>query len=218
MRRCTVPCAVFGLVLMAALALSAPVASPPPASSSQPQADLAWFMTGLRDLGKSRDSRLKLLPAQAKKILPILEKLVAEKILITEVPKMQGRLGERPSGNPGGGAPGRGSLTEKQRQELQARQQKTAELMRKSIDSMDGMLRQAQSDYILGLDFDPALYGLGRFRAVQGQWQGQGSGQQQQRPSQAEIQKLMKARQEAISRLVKLNREVLEMLKKLASS
>jgi len=208
----------LGLVLLAAVALSAPAPSPPAASSSQPQADLAWFMTGLRDLGKSRDSRLQLLPAQAKKILPVLEKLVAEKILILEVPTLQGRLGERPSGSPGGGVPERGGLTEKQRQEMQARQQKTVELIRKSIDSMDGMLRQAQSDYILGLDFDPAVYGLGRFRTVQGQWQGQGSGQQQQRPSQAEIQKMMKARQEAMGRLVKMNREVLEMLRKLAAS
>ncbi len=181
------------------------LAAPTPApatSSSQPLADLTWFIVGLRDLGRSRDARLKLLPAQAKKILPILEQLAADKILVIEIPERQGRT----EGQSFGGRQG-GALTEKQRQEMQAHQQKITERIQQAIDNMDGMLRQAQSDYIMSLDFDPAVYGLDRSRMFQGQ---------EQRPSQAELQKMLKERQEARQRLVKLNQEVLGMVRKLA--
>lgn len=196
--------AIVGLASIVNLAVLAAPAPATAASSSQPQADLAWFLVGLRDLGKSRDTRLKLLPAQAKKILPVLEQLVSDKILVTEIPEGQ----DRPNGQSFGGRQGGGAPTEKQRQEMQARQRKTAERIQQAIDKMDGMLRQAQSDYIMSLDFDPAVYGLDRARVFQGQ---------DQRPSQAELQKMLKTRQEARQRLVQLNQEVLAMVKKLAT-
>ena len=202
MRRFIALVATIGLASIGNLAVLAAPAPTPAASSSQPQVDLTWFIVGLRDLGRSRDARLKLLPAQAKKILPILEQLVSDKILATEAPEGQ----SRPNGQSSGGRQG-GALTEKQRQEMLARQQKMAERIQQAIDSMDGMLRQAQSDYIMSLDFDPAVYGLDRPRIFQGQ---------EQRPSQAELQKMLKARQEARQRLVKLNQEVLAMVRKLA--
>lgn len=168
----------------------------------QAQSDLTWFVYGLKQLGQSREARLKLQPVQAKKILPVLEGLAQEKILLTEAPKRQVRLSR----------PGTAAPSEKELQERQARQEKMAKRIQEAIDLMDGMLRREQSDYILNLDFDPAIYGLDRgpqVRIVGGQGQ---------RPSQEEIRKMMQARQAAMERLVKLNREVLEMLKKLAAS
>ena len=198
-----------GLILATAIGMAAAPASSG-TNAANAEADLAWFMAGLRDLCKSKDSRLKLQPAQAKKILPELEALVNEKILIVEMPARQnGASGQTGQGGfayrSGAGQTGGGS--DAQRQKMLEQRQKRTERIENALDKMQGFLRQPQSDYILNLNFDPDYYGLGSFQ-MQRNSQGM--------PSNADLQKMMQARRQGMQRLVQLNKEVLDLVKKLA--
>lgn len=159
-------------------------------------------MVGLRDLCRSKDARLKLTPAQARAILSELQGLVDEGLLVVDPKKLEtGRQGFV-SGQGQGPA---GGLSEEERRKMQERRRQEAEKIEKAIERMEKVLRQAQADYILNLDFDPKPYGLEFTRPG-----GTGSF------SQADFEKLRKTMEEGRRRLVQLNKEVLELVKKLA--
>ena len=67
--------------------------------------DITWTIEGLYKLGHSRDKKLKLTPAQARKILPIYQELINKKIV-----RLEGEPGQRPRA----GRPRRGELTPEQ--------------------------------------------------------------------------------------------------------
>ncbi|MGE5552049.1 MAG: hypothetical protein ACM3ZC_16180 [Bacteroidota bacterium] len=208
MRRMVLAFIVGGLI---AASVASAAAAQTAADMRRPQVDLAWFMYGLRDLGKSKDNKLKLQPAQAKKILPELEALVEEHILVVDLNARTRGGQEQNQGGQGqtrwrGGANG-GGLTEAQRREMAARQQKLADRIETAIDRMEKALNQAQMDYIMNLEFDEAKFGMG-FTLVQ---RGNQSG-----TNQAQIQKLRQEMQKARERLVQMNKEVIEMVRKLA--
>ncbi|MGQ9779554.1 MAG: hypothetical protein ACUVRM_06720 [Bacillota bacterium] len=198
--RRTVLLLAVGLFLVAGAARLATSSSPE--EGRRPQVELAWFMTGLRDLCRSKDARLKLTPAQAKRILPELQALVDEGILIVDPQKLPtGRQGFGPGQQPPGGG-----LSEEEREQMRERRQKQAERIEKAIEKMEKALRQAQVDYILNLDFDPKRYGLAFVRP---------SGNQGGF-NQADFEKWRKTMEEGQRRLVQLNKEVLDLVAKLA--
>ena len=199
-RRWIGPILALGLFFAAALGRAA--AGSGAEEARRPQVDLAWFMAGLRDLCRSKDARLKLTPAQAKRILPVLQALVDEGILIVDPKKLPtGQMRFMPDQARSGGG-----LSEEEREQMRERRQKQAERIEKAIEKMEKALRQAQVDYILNLDFDPKRYGLEFVRPS-----GDPGGF-----NQAEFEKWRKAVEEGRRRLVQLNKEVLDLVKKLA--
>ncbi|MGE5598048.1 MAG: hypothetical protein ACM3XS_01550 [Bacteroidota bacterium] len=200
--------AIAALTLAAAVPALRAAAQRDPAEGRRPQADLAWFMAGLRELGRTRDAKLKLTAAQAKKILPELEALRAEKILLTDLADRQRERGQGTgAGGWAGGSGGGRQMSEEDRKRLADRQRKTAERIAKALDKMEAALKQNQVDLILNMDFDASQYGLGGFRRAAGE---PGSF------NRSEMEKMRREMQAGLERLVKLNREVLEMLRKLA--
>jgi len=182
--------------------------SPNEGEGRRPQVELAWFMAGLRDLCRTKDAKLKLSAAQAKRILPELQALVDEGILIVDLKKLPtGQRGFNP-----GQVRERREPSEQERQQMRERRQKQVERIEKALEKMEKILRQEQMDYILNLNFDPQSYGLEFPRPQGGQNQSGGFN----RLSQADLEKWRKTMEEGQRRLVQLNKEVLDLLKKLA--
>lgn len=201
MRRDFLGVAVLGVVLLSSVIGLSAQQGTRVVINNEDQANLTWFIAGLKDLCTHKDAKLKLTAAQAKKILPELEALRREKLLVTELPDRQGERRQ------GGGSGGWQQMSEADRKRMADRQRKTAERIAKALDKMEAALKQDQADYILNMDFNAAQYGVGGFRRPAGE---RGSF------SQAEIEKMRREMQAAMERLVKLNKEVLEMLSKLA--
>jgi hypothetical protein len=71
------------------------------------QKNIAWTVDGLYQLGKTSDRTLKLTKTQAKKLLPIYQKLIAKKIIRLEMkkdsgkPPRDGAVRPRKAGQPG---------------------------------------------------------------------------------------------------------------------
>ncbi|NLG85188.1 MAG: hypothetical protein GX493_11420 [Firmicutes bacterium] len=187
---------LFAVVVNARLANT----SSPSEEARRPQADLAWFMVGLRELCRSKDTRLQLSPAQARRILPELQALVDEGILPIEreVPREERRFTPDRTGS-------ERAPSAEERRKMQERRQKEAERIEKALGKMEKVLRQAQIDYILNLEFDPEKYGLGvlQMRSDTRGFDRDG------------LEKWRKTMEEGRRRLVQLNREVLDLLKKL---
>lgn len=215
---------IIGLFALAGLGLAA--TAPANTQQTNPQLDLEWYIAGLKGLGASKNAKLKLLPAQAKKILPVLEALVKAKILITEAPKTPS--GANPGGQGGqftppdgtGAGPGSGGSGDDRRQAMQEQRRKQNEQIQKAIESIEKALKQLQRDYILNLDFDAAYYGLNTGSWQRGNGTGSGSGSRPDAGNgtadMTQIRKMMEQRSAATERLAKLNKAVVDMIRKLA--
>lgn len=163
--------------------------------------DITWTVEGLYKLGHSRNKKLKLTPAQARKILPIYQELIDKKIVRLETdPGQRRRAGSN-----------QGDLTSEQAKKRLQELTALTKLGRTKLAQINKILTPAQVDFIDNLDFKPEQYGYIDFDklAVQGGMNSNSGSEQSQRPS------LLRQNEANRRKLYKLNRDVLEMLQKM---
>lgn len=136
--------------------------------------NIAWTVEGLYQLGKSKDRALKLTPAQAKKILPLYQELIAKKIVQLKLAKGIGEGGPEP-GRPGGPPPsGKGDPKEGppaappggDPQPHQARMRERATLVpfgNAKMEAINRILTKRQVEFIDNWDFKAEKYGFPNF-------------------------------------------------------
>ncbi|MGE5581125.1 MAG: hypothetical protein ACM3X9_01155 [Bacillota bacterium] len=191
------------ILVFTVLALAAPTFQQIAKDNQEMRKNIVWLTEGLLNL--NNDSKLALTKDQKKKILPIFQDLVSQKIVVLQrEPKQQHRQNNnnefRTQGPPDLNDP-----------LVQARIKKLQEATvygNTQADAIDRLLNQRQLSFIDNMDFDPEKYGLIDFGRLFG-----GSGQRQgQRPNQASLAALRKKIQAGRERLIKLNNQLMKIL------
>lgn len=186
---------------------------------------VVWLMEGLTALSKTKDGKLQLKPNQKKKILPIFQALVREKVLVLTVDRrnqVYGQNSNRPNNQNGAdNSQGQRWGMDPNDPRVQARMKQMQEQTafgNKQADLIDGILNEKQVAFIDNLNFDAEKYGFLDFRNSMGgsQNNGQSGGQSQgqfQRPDPQVMAKIRQQMQAGRENLVKLCNTVLKVLK-----
>ena len=172
--------------------------------------NLAWLMEGLLILSSHKEKTLALSKTQAQKILPLLNELVAKKIIDVEINEEQRQWGSRNRGNQGNQGGGFWNMDEAQLQKFLKTMKEQTKLGNDKIDQIDNLLKEKQISFIDNMKFDGKKYGFFETRQFRNQ------GEEMQRPDAAQMEAMRKRMQEARKRLVKLNNDVLQALAKLS--
>jgi hypothetical protein len=162
--------------------------------------NLAWVTQGLDELGKSNAKDLKLTAEQKKKILPVFEALVGNKLVMLSMPEQDQRHDQS------SGVRGQSNPSDPKVQARLRKMKDDTAFGNQQADLIDNCLTAKQLSYIDNLVFSPEKYGFLDFQKIFGS-------DQRQRPDQKMMEQVrakMRAGQEL---LVKLNNEVLKMLK-----
>lgn len=186
---------------------------------------VVWLMEGLAALSKTGDGKLQLKPSQKKKILPVFETLVREKILVLTIERTNQGNGSnvnRPN-NQNGAANGQNQRwgmdpNDPRAQARMKQMQDQTAIGNKQSDMIDGILNEKQVAFIDNLKFDAEKYGFLNFQNSMGGSSGSGQsgnqGQGQfQRPDPQTMAKIRQQMQTGRENLVKLCNAVLKALK-----
>jgi hypothetical protein len=163
----TLLCLLLGVLATGAYA-AGPAAPDPMKAQFEMRKNIAWTVEGLYQLGKSKNRALKLTPAQAKKILPLYQELIAKKIV-------QLKLEKGPEERHGGPEPGRnGNLKAGppaappvgNPRQHQARMKEKAALVtfgNAKMEAINRILTKKQVEFVDNWDFKAEKYGFPNF-------------------------------------------------------
>ena len=174
---------------------------------------IVWLLEGLVQLSKSNNKDLALQSAQKKKILPIFQALVREKIIVLEANRRnQFNNSNNSSGRQAGGQFNFDPNDPRVQERVKKLQEQT-DFGNKQSDLIDRILTKKQSGFIDNLDFNADKYGFADLRSLMpagGAGQGQG---QFQRPDPQTMAKIRQVMQTGRDNLIKLCNEVQKLLK-----
>ncbi|HYH02880.1 MAG TPA: hypothetical protein VEC37_07245 [Bacillota bacterium] len=162
--------------------------------------NITWTIEGLYKLGHSHDPKLKLTPAQARKILPVYQELINKKIV-----RLEGGPGRRA----GAGRPEREDLSPEQAKKRIQEVTGLTQFGKTKLTEINKILTPAQMDFIDNLNFNPAQYGYVDFGKFASQ------DDDNSRPDLSRMREMRKKNEANRKKLYKLNQDVLEMLKKM---
>jgi hypothetical protein len=173
-------------------------------ASQEMRKSVEWLTEGLFDLRK--DQKLALTAAQKKKILPIFQSLIQNKIVQISIDNNNNN--NHNHNNNVSSQSGVPNVNDPQVQARMKRMQDATIFGNAQTDAIDAILTKEQTTFIDNIDFNADKYGFIDFNKLFGG----GGGHQGQRPDQATMDAMRKKMQAGRELLVKLNNQVLDML------